>query len=50
MFFTAAKAERELGFKARPYRAALEDAIRWFEATGYLDKKRRSGAVRTARA
>jgi dihydroflavonol-4-reductase len=41
MFFTAAKAERELGFKARPYRAALEDAIRWFSAEGYLDKKKR---------
>jgi dihydroflavonol-4-reductase len=40
MFFTAAKAERELGFKARPYRAAIEDAIRWFRAAGYLDKKR----------
>jgi dihydroflavonol-4-reductase len=50
MFFTAAKAERELGFKARPYRAALEDAIRWFGAAGYLDKKHRSAAVRTARA
>jgi dihydroflavonol-4-reductase len=41
MFFTAAKAERELGFKARPYRDALEDAIRWFEAAGYLDKKKK---------
>jgi dihydroflavonol-4-reductase len=34
MFFTAAKAEQELGFTARPYRAALEDAIRWFQAAG----------------
>jgi dihydroflavonol-4-reductase len=41
MFFTAAKAEQELGFTARPYRAALEDAIRWFQAAGYLDKKKR---------
>ena len=41
MYFTAAKAEQELGFKARPYRAALEDAIRWFQAAGYLDKKKR---------
>ena len=30
MFFTAAKAERELGFRARPYREALRDAIQWF--------------------
>jgi dihydroflavonol-4-reductase len=36
MFFSAAKAERELGFHARPYREALADAIKWFEAAGYL--------------
>jgi dihydroflavonol-4-reductase len=41
MFFTAAKAERDLGFRARPYREALEDAIRWFREAGYLDGKRR---------
>ncbi len=41
MFFTAAKAGRELGFKPRPYRTALEDAVRWFQAAGYLDKKRK---------
>jgi dihydroflavonol-4-reductase len=41
MFFTAAKAERELGFRARPYREALEDAVRWFRQAGYLDGKRR---------
>ena len=40
MFFTAAKAERDLGFRARPYREALEDAIGWFEAAGYLNGKR----------
>ena len=37
MFFTAAKAERELGFRARPYLQGLEDAIRWFRDAGYLD-------------
>ena len=42
MFFTAAKAERELGFRPRPYRQALEDAIRWFRAAGYLSGKRDS--------
>jgi len=36
MFFTAARAERELGFHARPYRDALADAIQWFSAAGYL--------------
>ncbi|HML07868.1 MAG TPA: hopanoid-associated sugar epimerase [Xanthobacteraceae bacterium] len=40
MFFTAAKAERELGFRARPYPEALADAIRWFRAAGYLGGKR----------
>jgi dihydroflavonol-4-reductase len=41
MFFTAAKAERDLGFRARPYREALADAIDWFRAAGYLDGRRK---------
>lgn len=41
MFFTAAKAERELGFRPRPYRQALEDAVRWFSEAGYLNGKRK---------
>jgi dihydroflavonol-4-reductase len=36
MFFTSAKAERDLGYMARPYREALADAIAWFRATGRL--------------
>ena len=36
MFFSAAKAERELGFRARPYVEALRDAIDWFRSEGYL--------------
>jgi dihydroflavonol-4-reductase len=36
MFFTSARAQRELGYRARPYRAALEDAIAWYRAAGYL--------------
>jgi dihydroflavonol-4-reductase len=40
MFFTAAKAERQLGFRARPYREGLADAIRWFCDAGYLEQKR----------
>ncbi len=40
MFFTAAKAERDLSFRARPYQEALNDAIEWFRANGYLDGKR----------
>jgi dihydroflavonol-4-reductase len=39
MFFTSAKAERDLGFRARPYLAGLEDAIGWFRQAGYLDRK-----------
>ncbi len=36
MFFTSAKAERELGYAARPYRDALADAIDWFRHAGML--------------
>jgi dihydroflavonol-4-reductase len=32
MFFSSAKAERELGYSARPARKALEDAVRWFQS------------------
>jgi dihydroflavonol-4-reductase len=36
MFFTSARAERELGYSAKPYRVALKDAIDWYRAAGYL--------------
>jgi dihydroflavonol-4-reductase len=36
MYFSSAKAERELGYSARPYRDALQDAIAWFRAEGRL--------------
>jgi dihydroflavonol-4-reductase len=36
MFFSSAKAERELGYSARPYRQALSDAIAWFRQAGYI--------------
>lgn len=35
MYFSSAKAERELGYKARPARAAIADAIAWFKTHGY---------------
>jgi dihydroflavonol-4-reductase len=38
MFFNPAKAERELGFTARPYARALEDAVAWFRDAGYLTR------------
>ena len=36
MFFTSAKAERDLGYHARPYIEAILDALTWFRETGYL--------------
>jgi hopanoid-associated sugar epimerase len=36
MYFSSAKAERELGYVARPYVAALVDALAWFRSAGYL--------------
>ncbi len=46
MFFTAAKAERELGYCARPYRLGIEDALRWFRDNGYLPRWRASSRAR----
>lgn len=39
MFFSAAKAERELGIRARPYLEGLQDAVRWFSDAGYLARR-----------
>jgi dihydroflavonol-4-reductase len=36
MFFSTAKAEQELGIRARPYTEALADALTWFRDAGYL--------------
>ncbi len=36
MYFSAAKAERELGFRARPVDEALADAIAWFRTAGMV--------------
>ncbi|HEV2189728.1 MAG TPA: NAD-dependent dehydratase, partial [Stellaceae bacterium] len=38
MYFSSAKATRELGYAPRPAREAIADAIAWFEANGYLTK------------
>jgi dihydroflavonol-4-reductase len=35
MFFSSAKAERELGYRHRPAAQALADAVTWFRAEGY---------------
>ena len=36
MFFSSAKAERDLGYTARPYADALADALAWFREAGYV--------------
>jgi dihydroflavonol-4-reductase len=36
MFFSSAKAQRELGYAPRPARAAIEDAVAWFRQVGKL--------------
>ncbi len=36
MFFTSAKAESELGYRARPYAEVIKDAIAWFRQAGRL--------------
>ena len=38
MFFTTAKAERDLGMTARPFTQALADAIGWFRGAGYIKR------------
>jgi dihydroflavonol-4-reductase len=47
MFVDCSRAQRELGFKAGPVAAALERAVRWYEANSYIAKGR---ARRMARA
>jgi dihydroflavonol-4-reductase len=36
MFFSSAKAKRELAYKARPYKEGIADAISWFRQAGYV--------------
>ena len=40
MFVDCSRAQRELGFKPGPVAAALERAVRWYEANGYVSKRR----------
>jgi dihydroflavonol-4-reductase len=35
MFFSSAKAERELFYRHRPAMMALDDALGWFQEEGY---------------
>jgi len=36
MYFTTAKAERDLGYHARPAKDGFKDALTWFRAQGYV--------------
>jgi dihydroflavonol-4-reductase len=47
MFVDASKATRELGFSYGPVEGALERAVRWYEANGYVEAQ---GAHAVARA
>jgi dihydroflavonol-4-reductase len=40
MFVDASRAQRELGFQPGPVAAALERAVRWYRANGYLSPRR----------
>ena len=43
MYFSSAKAERELGYSHRPAALAFADAIEWFGAQGYLGDAPQNG-------
>ena len=36
MYFSSAKAARDLGYGVRPYVEGLKDALTWFRAAGYV--------------
>jgi dihydroflavonol-4-reductase len=36
MYFSSEKASRELGYRSRPAREAIADAVGWFRDNGYL--------------
>jgi dihydroflavonol-4-reductase len=36
MYFSSAKAIRELGYRSRPATEALTDAVRWFQGAGFI--------------
>ncbi len=42
MFFSSARAARELGYRARPWHDGLADALAWFQTNGYLMPGRRT--------
>jgi dihydroflavonol-4-reductase len=50
MFVECSRATRELGFVPGPVRGALERAVAWYEANGYVRGGRRSRAAQAAAA
>lgn len=48
MFVDCSRAQRELGFKPGSVAAALERAVRWYEANGYVKPRRRRKMLRAA--
>jgi dihydroflavonol-4-reductase len=48
MFVDCSRAKRELGFQAGPVAAALERAVRWYQANGYIAKSRAKRMTRAA--
>jgi dihydroflavonol-4-reductase len=48
MFVDCSRAQRELGFKAGPVAAALERAVSWYEANGYIVQSRVKRMARAA--
>jgi dihydroflavonol-4-reductase len=36
MFFSSAKAKRELGYSTQPWRLAVADALNWFKVSGMV--------------
>ena len=50
MFVDASRAVRELGFQAGPVSAALERAVRWYEANGYIAPRRAKKILRAKAA
>jgi dihydroflavonol-4-reductase len=50
MFVNASRAVRELGFQVGPVSAALERAVRWYEANGYIAPRRAKKIMRAKAA
>jgi dihydroflavonol-4-reductase len=48
MFVDCTRAQRELGFKPGSVAAALERAVRWYEANGYVKPSRAKKMLRAA--